>query len=81
MSEKPGARRRIRPPSWSFSDQWADENDVHSIPYVTGSVANREAAAIRSEQEVHALKEWSVANREAAAIRSYEAARLGKLRV
>lgn len=49
MSGKPEARRRIRPPNWSFSDQRADENDVHSIPYVTGTVANREAAAIRSD--------------------------------
>ncbi len=48
MSEKPARRRRIRPPSWNFSDQWADENDVHSMPYVAGTVANREAAAIRS---------------------------------
>ena len=36
MSGKPARRRRIRPPSWSFSDQWADENDDHSMPYVEG---------------------------------------------
>ena len=70
MSEKPARRRRIRPPNWNFSDQWADENDIHSMPYVTGTVANREAAAIRSDQRSVSRKTDTVANREAAAIRS-----------
>lgn len=48
MSEKPVKHPQIRPPNWNFFDQWAGESRFFSMAYDMASVANREAAAIRS---------------------------------
>lgn len=70
MSEKPAKHPQISPPNWNFFNQWAGEIHFFSMAYNLASVANREAAAIRSGHGPDAVAVPSVANREAAAIRS-----------
>ncbi len=71
MLEKLARHHRIRPPNWNYFNQREGETGDNSMPYVMGSVANQEVAAIRSKNGFAGRLTPSVANQEVAAIRSW----------